>query len=170
MLRARLIPLLLGSAAALVGIHPFETAAATGAAPAASAAAIQNEPLVVYSVNGGTLSGLIHRQLTVYNSGFATIAKADQIVFPTPGEAIDVQTASVGAAAARKLLGDLVDAGAVTLPDQQVPVPDVPLTTLTIAEGKEIALSRTFSYYVGPPYSGVSQVINRFITANFPAF
>ncbi len=130
----------------------------------------QNEPMVIYSVTGGTLTGGVHRQLTVYNNGFATIAKLDTPVFPTPGTFKDVETTSVGATAALQLLIDLVNAGAATLPEQQFILPDVPLTTLTVLEGREIGLSRTISFSGGPPYSAMQQVIDRFVNATFPGF
>ena len=78
--------------------------------------------------------------------------------------------ASIGPQAALQLLIDLVVAGAATLPDQRFVIPDVPLNTLTILEGKELALSRTFSYSIGGKYTGVSTVINSFVQNTFPGF
>ena len=36
---------------------------------------IVNEPVLVFSLTGGTLTGTVHAQLAVYNSGFATLAE-----------------------------------------------------------------------------------------------
>ena len=127
-----------------------------------------NEPVVMFSITGGTLTGSIHRQLSVYNNGFATIAKLDD--GPIFGLSEDVDTAGVGPAAANQFLLDLVAAGAVSLPDQQIFISDVPLNTLTILEGKQLALSRTFSYFGGGQYNNVQQIIDTFIQTHFPGF
>lgn len=135
-----------------------------------SSGPIANEPVVVYSLSGGTLTGTLHRQLTVYNSGFVTLAKLDQPVFPTPGEVQEVRTAQVGPEGATQLLIDLVQAGAVQLEDQPFPVSDTPLKTLTVLEGKTFALSRTFSWRIGGDYLGVDEVLGTFIEKIFPGF
>ena len=164
MLRIVCVALLALSAVLFVAVDRAEPAG-----PAAPlAAGNTTAPVVVYSLRGGTLLGTVHTQLTVYNNGFATIAKMDDsVIF---GQVEDVASAGVGPAAANKLLLDLVQNGAVTLPDQNTIIFDTPLTTLTILEGKQLGLSRTFSYFFGPEYSGVNQVIVDFIQTHFPGF
>ena len=165
----RLALSLVALAAVPFAVAPIVSAWSAAPVPQSSGV-IQNEPVVVYNVTGGTLTGLIHRQLTVYNSGFVTIAKLDEPVFPQPAEIQEVRTAQVGPQAATQLLISLVQAGAVQLEDQSFPVSDVPLKTLTILEGKTFALSRTFSWYVGGDYAVVDQALNKFIGDTFPGF
>lgn len=130
---------------------------------------IVNEPVVVYSINGGTLIGTVHRQLTVYNSGFATIAKMDSSVFPAPGELVDVQTANIGPDRASHLLFTLLRAGAAELPDQKLIVNDVPLKTLTVMRGRPTTIANTFSYWLGfGAHASVDKVITDFINETFP--
>ena len=164
------LPALLVGTLVLAG--PVHSALLKGpAAPApAQSGVIQWEPVVVYNLTGGTLTGTLHRQLTVYNNGFATIAQFDMPVFPTPGEIKDVATTSVGSDAAFQLLIDLVVAGAGTLPDQQIPFSDTPLKTLTVLQGQQLALSRTISWYGGFGYTDLDIVVNTFIADNFPGF
>lgn len=137
----------------------------------APASQIVHEPVVVFNVTGATLAGTVHRQLTVYNNGFVTISKLDNQVFPAQQRVVDVQTAGIGGERAFNLVLRLVQNGAGTLRDQPLVVSDVPLNTLTVLEGKEVAASRTFSWWVGiGEYSGVQRVINDFIQAHFPGF
>ncbi len=160
--------------AALCGLLLFAASPAlsklVGSSAPQSSGAIQNEPVVVYSLTGGTLIGTLHRQLIVYNSGFVTIAKLDQPVFPVPGVDMDVETASIGSDGAYKLLLELVQAGAAQVSDQTIPFSDTPLKTLTVLEGRTLALSRTFSWYGGAEWAAVDQTIDTFIASTFPGF
>ena len=159
--------LFLLAAAFATAIWTQVPSSATGAAASAGVHAI--EPVVIFDTTGSAFAGSIHEHLTVYNSGFVTISKRNDNPFGNLD--IDVQTANVGSAVAMKLLIDLVAAGAVTLPDQNVSAADIPLKTLTILEGKELALSRTFSYWDGiDQYGAVATVLNEFITDTFPGF
>ncbi|MEM7305820.1 MAG: hypothetical protein AAF682_04085 [Planctomycetota bacterium] len=162
MLRTTSLVLLTAGVTALVCSQP----AGAGGAPAVGG--ITNEPMVVFDVTGPTFAGSIHEHLAVYNNGFVTISKRNDNPFGNLD--VDVQTANVGADGALKLLLDLIGSGAVTLPDQSGTASDIPLTTLTIAEGQEIALSRTFSYWSAPQYNGVAGVMNDFISTTFPGF
>ena len=60
---------------------------------------ISRNPVLIYDVTGGTLIGLVHRNLVVYDDGTATISKRDETVFPAPfsqpAEAVQVQPAVV---------------------------------------------------------------------------
>ena len=160
--------------AALAWTQPAGPAAfAAPAAPAAPApqagAPIVFEPVVMFDVTGTTFAGTVHEHMTVYNNGFVTISKRNDN--PFGNLQIDVQTADVGAAAASQLLGNLISAGVTTLPDQAVGAADLPLSTLTVLQGKQQALSRTFSYWAATnQYAAVSSVINGFKTSTFPGF
>lgn len=169
MLRFGLVALAVGAVVLFVGAGPVQPApSASATAPANT---IVNEPVVVFQVNGSTQTGTVHRQLSVYNNGFVTIAKLDHQVFPVNQEIKDVQTANVGSEAAFQLLLRLVQAGAAELPDQPLVASDIPLNTLTVLQGKELALSRTFSWWVGiGGYAGVQQVVNDFVQTHFPGF
>lgn len=158
-----------------LGVVPFVTVASSGPSAPTSAAVpaathIVNEPIVLYSLSGSTLAGLVHRQLTVYNGGFVTIAQQDSIVI-FGSESEDVATASVTPQEASQLLRDLLLAGAATLGDQDITVSDVPLNTLTVLEGDTDARSHTFSYWLPiEQYAQVGQVIDGFIQSTFPGF
>ena len=164
MLRIATLSLLALAFVVLLGLHSARSAATQAAATGVHV----NEPMVVFDVTGPTFAGEIHRHLAVYNNGFVTIAKRDNN--PFGNLVIDVRTANVGPDGALTLLTDLVLAGAVSLPDQDVGAADIPLTTLTLLEGKQLALSRTFSYFDGGPYTGVSSVMSTFISQTFPGF
>ena len=168
MFRYGILVLLASTIAVLVAATPNDHALPTS--PAEIPNSIINEPMVSFSIAGSTLTGTVHRQLTVYNSGFVTISKFDNQVFPTQGITKDVQTASVSQEDALLLLIRLAQAGALTLPDQPGFVNDVPLSTLTLLEGKELALSRTISWWVDPSYSGIQSVLDDFIASTFPGF
>ena len=168
MLRFGFIALAAGAVVLFAGAVPPGSTSESKAAPANT---IVNEPLVVFSVSGGTLTGTVHRQLTVYNNGFVTISKLDHQYFPTEQEIVDVKTTSIGTERAYNLVLRLVRSGAGVLPDQPIFVSDVPLNTLTVLDGKEVAVARTFSWWLGiGEYSGVQRVINEFVQANFPGF
>jgi len=127
---------------------------------------IINEPVLVFSLTGGTLTGTLHTQLAVYNSGFATLAEKNDTVFPAPGEFIDVQTTYLDQRDIRKLRGELKAAGSFNLGDQQLVLADIPLSTITVLEGQ---MANTFSYWTSSgAYSAPAGVIGDFIATHFP--
>lgn len=131
--------------------------------------AISNEPVVVYQVSGGTLTGTQFLSLVIYDSGFASVAINNQAVFPVPGTTIDVQTKSVGPAAVQRLMRSLTTAGAFELPDQPLAVSDVPLNTLTVLDGGADAKAHTFSYWLtSGDYAPIGAALDKFLSTNFP--
>ena len=127
---------------------------------------IVNEPVLVFSLTGGTLTGTVHAQLAVYNSGFATLAEKSDVVFPNPGEHIDVQTTYLDQRDIRKLRGELKAAGSFDLGDQQLVLSDIPLSTITVLEGPK---ANTFSYFASTgAYEAPALVVDDFIATHFP--
>ena len=133
---------------------------------------ISRNPVLIYDVTGGTLIGLVHRNLVVYDDGTATISKRDETVFPAPGTIDeDVAIVSVGQPAVRSLVSELFDEGAGTLCDQSNFFLDVPLTTVTFLRGRGDQRAHTFSYLGGGgDYAGVQGAISDFINTYFPGF
>ncbi|QDU66149.1 hypothetical protein [Engelhardtia mirabilis] len=134
MIRFSSLTQLAAAAVLLWSWHP-SSAASVPADTAVPAGLLVNEPVVVYDVTGLVFAGSVHQHLTAYNSGFVTIAKRDDNPFGNLD--VDVQTANIGSRAAKQPLVDLIVAGASSLPDQDAGAADIPLETLTLAEGKE---------------------------------
>lgn len=128
--------------------------------------AVAHEPVLLYSLAGGTLTGTLHTQLAVYSSGFATIARFDEAFAPPLGEYKAVETTYLDARDIRELDRALEAAGAPTLIDQQPFSVDSPLSTVTVFQGGR---ANTFSY--GPSegaFEAVDQAVERFIATHFP--
>lgn len=130
-----------------------------------------NEPLVVFDVSGYSLAGLIHRHLTVYNSGLVTIAEAGggTTLFPF-GSKADVTWLQPDETL--KLWKSVMQAGAANICDIMEAVSDVPLTTVTVHRGETDSRAHTYSYLLAstPAASNVEQLILAFIQNTFPNF
>lgn len=123
---------------------------------------IPHEPLVVYEVTGGTLSGPIDYALTVYGDGAARLCSSlggagtgsAQLVYVDP---------SVAAA----LRQDLEQVGALALCDQLDTVSDTPLQTLTVFRSASHR-ANTFSWFEleGDP-AEIPVLLDAFIAAHF---
>jgi hypothetical protein len=125
---------------------------------------IPHEPLVVYEVTGGTLSGPVDGFLAVYGDGLARYSSS--IDGNGPGYS---QTVSVGDEAA-ELHAQLIAAGALELCDQPDLVSDVPLSSLTVLRFAPRGRPNSFSWYaatdeqVGEIESLLSSFIGRHFT------
>jgi len=138
---------------------------ATAAPPLTSSCPnkIAREPVLIFDVSGGSFGGPSHRRLAVYSDGFASTSRsflgtssADTAILPS--EVVD------------QLRFDLAQAGASQMCDGKfIPVPDTPITTVTVMRGTTDARSHTFSYFA--PNAGqlaISILVNDFLTTHFP--
>jgi hypothetical protein len=126
------------------------------------------EPVLIYDVTGGTLAGLVHSRLSVYNNGQVSISRKD---FGSPTGAADFTMVPV--TRVRQLRADLEAAGASTFGDEMNNVADLPLTTVTFfSKPLPHAQANTFSYWntFDGPYWPLQQVIDEFIVETFPNF
>ena len=161
-------PTLVLSFAALVALGTF----AVSAPVPATQQAVRNppcdntwrhEPVVVYEVTGGTLSGPVDSVLVVNSDGLARFSSS---IGPGPGFSY---TVGVGQQAVNQLLTDLVDAGALFQCDSSFVVSDIPLSTLTILRGPTRRQGRTFSWFVPEgSLAGIQSTLSGFIAAHFP--
>ena len=121
--------------------------------------------MVTYDVSGSTFAGPFHQHLTVYSSGFASIARA------TSFGAADAQTAQVPEAAILQLKSDLDALGARTLCDIPTVIADVPLTTITVFSGATDARAHTFSFFLSIKQQGAAKaLLESFIATHFSTF
>lgn len=125
--------------------------------------ALVHEPLVLYEVNGGTLAGVVDRQLCVYSDGFVRLSSSlgdgsgfSQVVLVDSSEAL-------------ALLRALVETGAMAQCDNPDPTSDVPLSTLTVLRGPTRQRANSFSWF-GPTstISVYESILANFIDAHFP--
>lgn len=126
---------------ALLGI-PQSPARATDPLPFCPNS-FEREPVLLYEVTGGTLSGPIDRFLSLYSDGTARLSSylgdgmgSSQLGGATPSE-VD------------GLHAELVALGAMNLCDQEDLVSDVPLSTLTVFRRNQRPRSNTFSWFGG---------------------
>lgn len=151
-------------------LKPMNPGSAFSTSPAGGSQLLDQEPVLVYNFRGLTFTGTLFTQLTVYNSGLASIARHDTVFFP-PDEDLDVQVNSVTEQGAAQLLRSLSAAGAFVLQDPSEVFLDVPIHTVTVLRGATDALAHTFSYYSGVgEYAAVDDVISSFIAQTFPGF
>lgn len=129
------------------------------------------EPVLIYDVVGGTLTGSVHTHLTVYNNGFMTVAKLNDLVFPGPETDKDVATGSLNPVELQQLQADLRGSGAHALLDQKATGADIPLTTMTVFRGGTDAQAHTFSFILGSgPYDAPQTVVDGLMADHFPGF
>lgn len=134
-------------------------------------------PVLVYDVTGGTLAGVIHLQLSVYNTGFASISASGFNAFEPPDDGRcpndgRADYAFVGQQAAKDLLTQLKGAGAFEANNGAQGL-DVPLHTVTVfanrgAEAK--THSFTYQFASSPEIFATAEVINQFIDTYFPSY
>lgn len=161
MIRTLAAATLLAGTVALVALTTTETTAA----PATAAQHIRQEPVLVYDVTGGTLSGPVHAHLTVYNSGLVTYSEAAGLGTPV----VNARTAYVAPDLVHALAKSLSAAGAFALPDQPLAVADIPLKTLTVFRGDTDAFAHTYSYWMGlDSYAAADQAVRDFINTHLP--
>lgn len=116
---------------------------------------IKREPVLVYDFTGGTLVGTFHRNVVVYNNGFVTFARKDNIVFPDQQEVEDVEIGTATREQVRELIVRLTELGAFASRDNATQILDVPLATVTFfPRAGTRATANTFSF----PSAGVSDV------------
>ena len=128
------------------------------------------EPILIHDVVGGTLTGTVHTHLTIYNNGFATVAKLHDSVLTGSVEK-DVATAALTPAEVQQLRLDLRASSASTLPDQPAWGADVPLSTMTVLRGGTDALAHTFSYqFASGAYDAPAAVVQGLMEQHFPGF
>ena len=149
------------------------TTASTNPAPVAPLPCpntLGSSPALIFDVSGGTLLGPVHMHMTVYHSGYVTMARKSEVIFQGTSD-IDVQTTTVSQQELNDLLRDLYLVDVYTLCDQDTfAVSDIPLTTVTAFRGRTDAQTHTFSYWLGSgEYAGVSTRIGQFISDHVPA-
>lgn len=131
------------------------------------------DPLVVYDISGYTLTGALHRHLSIYSDGTATISSVSGIQgstwFPASNKA---DFTFVGADIALKTWSAVRAAGALNECDSSLNVSDVPLQTVTVFRGSQNQSSRTYNYLLADTTAKVKieQILNDFIQQYFPNF
>jgi len=158
--------LILGAATALTCFLTLHTDGAAVSQDRLSggvfAQGIRQEPVLNFDVSGSTLSGPFHSRLTVYNNGLITASQCSGFT-----GANSAGTGFATPAQVEKLRKELIDAGGLLLPDQNLSVADIPLTTVTVFKGNTNAKAHTFSYWVGiKGYGQISQIISDFSLAH----
>ncbi|MFN0205628.1 MAG: hypothetical protein ACKVS6_04860 [Planctomycetota bacterium] len=129
------------------------------------------EPLVVFDISGYSLTGLIHQHVAIYSSGLVSISAAgggtQLFPFSSKADAVFLQTSAV-----EKLWNKVIQAGAMTICDENAFVSDMPLTTVTVHRGATNSASHTYSYYfpMSPESTAVANHIQDFINTHFPNF
>jgi hypothetical protein len=134
---------------------------------------IQNEPVLIYDLSGGTLLGPVRRTLTLYDTGAAAYSNFDGFLTAEAGFG-DAGTATyfqVSIDEVQELIRKMVRAGALKAGDGTPFVADVPLTTISFVDKPAAqATIRTFSFYLGqtPAQIQTAQVVNEFLAAHVP--
>jgi len=129
-------------------------------------AGIAREPLLVHNVSGGTLTGPINTNLTLFGDGSWHYSSRSSFLGT---ETIVVETGAVAPSVVKDLYKNLLAAGAGSLPDQTFAVSDVPLNTLTFMRPATNAFAHTFSYFIGVDgYGDVQTLIGDFISTHIP--
>ena len=125
-------------------------------------AILKHEPVLVFDVSGSTLTGPLHISYRVYNDGYIAGSEC--------GGPFGVNSAGTAGASEAEVLAlqkALIDAGGMSLPDQNLSVADIPLTTVTVFRGDTNARAHTFSYWTNDAeYAALGQVISDFMTAH----
>jgi hypothetical protein len=123
---------------------------------------LSNEPVVMFEVSGATLVGEVHRQLTVYGNGRATLSEKIGSGFSR------VATTMTSVEDVNDLRLRLAANGAFMACDQEFLVLDVPLRTLTVFDGETDARAHTVSYWINSDmYAGLDEALEQFITGHF---
>lgn len=123
--------------------------------------AIQREPLVLYEVTGGTLTGPLDAFLTVHNDGSARLSS-----FLGGAGAGTSQFVSLAFSEVQDLRQALIGAGALLECDQPDTVSDTPLQTLTVFQGGR--RSHTFSWWSSDGNLAVIEgILADFMAAHF---
>jgi hypothetical protein len=131
------------------------------------------QPVLIYTVSGGTIAGETLQTLIVYDNGLAVWSTLEG----GAGGTCDIQTAQISQQEINTLLRDLRRAGALrgnlqAGPGQQEP--DVPLTTITVffnpggAGSPGRTLAQTFSFFAPEgTRARINDVISNFLNDNF---
>jgi hypothetical protein len=128
------------------------------------------QPVLIYTVSGGTLAGETLQTLIVYDNGLAVWSTLEG----GNGGDCQVQTAQISQQQINTLLRDLRRAGAMrgnlqAGPNQQEP--DVPLTTVTVffnPGGAGRSLAQTFSFFSPQgTRARINDVLTNFLNQNF---
>ena len=124
---------------------------------------IEHEPLVVYEVTGGTLSGPVDAFLAVYDDGLARYSSS--VAGSGPGYSATVPVDD----AARQLHQALIAAGAMEQCDQLENVSDMPLSTLTVLREAPRGRPNSFSWFTadGDQLGEIESLLQGFITTHF---
>lgn len=124
---------------------------------------IEHEPLVVYEVTGGTLSGPVDAFLAVYDDGLARYSSS--VAGSGPGSS---QSVTVGDAA-RTLQQALIAAGAMEQCDRFETISDMPLSTLTVLRDSPRGRPNSFSWFVadGDELGEIESLLQSFIAEHF---
>ena len=123
---------------------------------------VPREPLVLYEVTGGTLSGPIDYALTVYSDGAARLSSYLGEGGIGSGQLVQLDPGTVGA-----LRAGLEAAGALQACDQEGVVTDVPLQTLTVFRAGSTRRSNTFSWFWDDDLAQVRELLDDFIATHF---
>lgn len=124
---------------------------------------IEREPVVLYEVTGGTLTGSVDYFLSAYSDGSARLSSflggggtgSSQYVALDPGEIEDLHQG-------------LISAGALLQCDAPDFTSDTPLQTLTLFRAGSTRRSNTFSWFTSDgDLATVQALLDAFIAAHF---
>ena len=121
---------------------------------------IPHEPVVLYEVTGGTLSGSFDYFLSVYSDGTSRLSSylgggSSQFTGVDPSEVDDLRQA-------------LAQAGALSQCDQPDLTSDTPLQTLTVFRSNPTRRSNTFSWFTSDgDLAEIQSILDAFIGAHF---
>lgn len=148
-------------------------ALAQGGDDGANRRLLNPQPVLIYTVSGGTIAGETLQTLIVYDNGLAVWSTLEG----GAGGTCDIQTAQISQQEINMLLRDLRRAGALR-GNLQVgpsePEPDVPLTTVTIffnpggAGTPGRTLAQTFSFFSpAGTRARINDVLSNFLNDHF---
>ena len=147
------------------------TTASWSPAPASQPDAnpLRHEPVLILDVTGSTLLGIVHRHLTIYNDGFATLSAFEPGSFRAPPTQAYAGTAFATESTVAQMKQALGRVGVFALEDQRGFVFDVPLTTVTIFRGATNAVAHTYSYWLPTgDYGAADAIVQDFVADHFP--
>jgi hypothetical protein len=133
------------------------------------------QPVLIYTVSGGTLAGETFETLIVYSNGMAIWTGSGTGSGGTGGTSDGIQTVQLSQQEINTLMRDLRRGGAFRSGNQSNPGnggdDSLPMTTVTVffnPSGSGRSLAQTFSFFSNEGTRGrVNNVITSFINNNF---